>query len=183
MIIPIDPDEYEYGGDCVACWPASSTPRYVYASFSNILRGNDWVPGDPDPPSETFKLTQDLTCRWTFSTATLQFFYEPTLDVTGLSIGLVANGVVFLGIAGPCAINFVNFIQNPVGNKYYGGEASAFWIEPPESPSIGVLCDLLGIPQVQETTALVYPIQPEKQVAKLQNFTENIKISIKRDFA
>lgn len=184
MNIPVDPEEYDYGDDCLLCHPAGETPKNIYASFSNIKRGATWVPGDADPPNEIYKLTQIAACMWDFTKAPLYFFHRKTATSTILSI--TYNAVLFAFVAQPpvvCGINFTNGIVNPAGVKYYGGEATIAWIEPSEEESLAELCNLFGIPTEAQTTALMYPVTPAKQVAKLQNFEENIKISIKRDFA
>lgn len=66
----IPPVPHIYGDDCLLCFDADKTPKYVFARFSEIEK---CVIGDPDvcviPPNDRlFKLTQveGTPCRWTY---------------------------------------------------------------------------------------------------------------------
>lgn len=54
----IMPDETEFGDDCLACWPAGKTPRYVKLFLAGIQRGDDWVPANGQPPNGYWDLEQ-----------------------------------------------------------------------------------------------------------------------------
>lgn len=184
MEIPVDPEQLLYGQNCNICFAPSFTPFYIYFSYTGILRGDLWAGGDPDPPNEIYKLDQIHPCIWEATVNGLKIVYNTGLGQTIVGITHPAVGEIFgAEPAGNCLQEFINDHQVPHNRKYYSGSAYVTWIEPPEYNSLSALCDLFNIPQNNETTALPYPVDPDQYVVKLQNFTENIKISIKRDFA
>lgn len=183
MIIPVDPIYFEYGLDCLTCFAPDKTPSIIYAGFSGIKHGTHWLPGDPNLPNYIFRMYQYEACRWQGMIGGMRATYTIQSSLTRLTITKSIHYYVFYADpTNTCVINFQNQIGIGANEKFYGGEAAVFWLEPPEPESIAELSDLFGIPKNDQTTVLVYPVPTNEQVAKLQNFTAQIKISIKREF-
>ena len=69
----------EYGSDCLDCFPAGETPKYLYVRFAEIEKcSNAWCVGFPPPPNDRcFKLIQQpgTPCLWTYPGSDWQIQY------------------------------------------------------------------------------------------------------------
>ncbi len=70
----------EYGDDCLAGWPPSETPKYVYARFSKIEKCPD--PMLIPPNDQVFKLTQDEfnPCDWFYQGSVWRVEFQVAAD-------------------------------------------------------------------------------------------------------
>ncbi|GAI59157.1 unnamed protein product [marine sediment metagenome] len=75
-----DKDEIVYGDDCVGCFPAGKTPKYVYARFSQIEKCPD--PMRVPPNDRVFKLTQNAysPCNWFYQGSTWRVEWQCAPD-------------------------------------------------------------------------------------------------------
>lgn len=86
MGIIIDPEER--GDDCLACFEAGKTPKFMYAMFGGIGKGPAWMPMFPVGPAVTFKLTQsvDFPCCWYYMGDDWWVYYwAVAIDLPGVS--------------------------------------------------------------------------------------------------
>jgi len=103
----IDVNREDYGDDCLTCFAADKTPRYLWGSLRDVQKGNGWMPIFPEPPNGDFMLTQHpiVPCFWsgaiggftiTFETAgpgTLIIIWHPIAG--GAFRGFSANDCVW----------------------------------------------------------------------------------------
>lgn len=184
MLININEENYSFGLNCNICFDPGKAPEHIYASFSNILRGATWVPGDSDPPNGIFKLTNFIACGWSVVAGGLVFTYSLGVGVSFMRVEyLPATFAFFDNPAVQCEFNFVNDILVPAGNKYYGGECYCSWVEPPKDNSLSELCENLNINTDGLTDSLIYPVDSTAHVINMLRGTDQIKVLIKRDFA
>lgn len=70
--IPIEHPTIEYGNDCIQCYAAGETPKFIYVKFSGVILcpGKAW-PGGVDL-NTTWTLTQIAGCDWRYLDANWQ---------------------------------------------------------------------------------------------------------------
>lgn len=92
-----DKDEIVYGDDCVGCFPAGKTPKYVYVRLSLVEKCPD--PRLVPPNDRVFKLTQDAynPCDWFYqgSTWRVEFQCAPDPAFVWLSVMDPETGVAY----------------------------------------------------------------------------------------
>lgn len=117
--------DIEFGNDCLACWGAGLTPKYIYLSISEMQAGNLWLPTDPPPPNGIWKLTQrPAPCEWLYFIWPWQWFYDTALPGSAIEGTYeIADQVFQKGIPVNCTHAFTNNINFPAGSHYYGGKA------------------------------------------------------------
>jgi len=101
-----------YGADCLQCWEAEKTPKYLYARFAKVIRRTDLIPDvcKIPPNNQLFKLTQDPLepCAW---------FY----DQSGWTVRF---DLVMQGIG-----NTWLYLDDAVGNHYYSSTSASCYAE------------------------------------------------------
>lgn len=122
-----------FGNDCLQCWPADLTPKYLYARFALVTKR---IQGDPDvcsiPPNDVvFKLTQDpgAPCAW---------FYDQGNWTVRFDLVLQGVGNTWL------------YLDDTIGNHYFSSITASCYGEgtvlhndfPPDEPNA---CGFNGI--------------------------------------
>lgn len=129
--------EPEFGNDCIACWDAGETPKFVYVMFDGVLKGDP-----PDsvqvPNGHLFKLEQDPAspCHWHYQET------GPTWKVSVWRSAITGNWFVtldywlvgshFHGSIDDCPAEqaiFENTYWNKLIRKGYDGVASILWMD------------------------------------------------------
>ncbi len=119
------PPEIEYGNDCLACWAAGKTPRYLYMSLTEIVTGPLWLPWMDPPPNGVWQLEQVhlQACNWGLFSGLKTFTYRAG-----------AAGIIFVGHAAasspfdsgplaPCSGFAISLIVPPPLAAFYYGKA------------------------------------------------------------
>lgn len=179
---PIDEKEPNIGADCLACFIGDQAPEVVIVSFSDILKGDLWGPGDPSPPNEQFELTQTDPCTWVGNFRGFTCTWSIGFGQSAIWFQIDAPTRAFFQIGANCQHSYENFLNVPAGNFYYGGQCLITFAFPGNGFTIGSLAEAFGIPVDSSVNSLVYAIENDVQVVKFQESTKNIKVSIKRDF-
>jgi len=123
----IDPD-FEKGNDCLLCWPAGGTPKYIWAAWSKVVLC-PWAAGvGIGPPPQVLKMTQTIACSWVYDDGTSRAAYGVQMPFASLRI--TTQGVLWFDGLGavPCAQNFINrFGCIPLFQAGAGGFGCVRW--------------------------------------------------------
>lgn len=180
MSFPLDQalDEYA-GGDCITCWPAGKTPRYLYACFSDIKQGDDWIAGvDPPPPNGVQRLEWSMFCDFGALVGNIGYAYRGNGDWSRLQVYDPGGDMFDSQIQPACTSYFENFIVNPVGNKYYGGFAIIASTLPGAVFSISDLCELINYERTDNRFANIHAIAGDEAVHVLYDWNSADRIRI-----
>lgn len=183
MGIPLDPPEY--GNDCLACFPAGKTPKYVYATFTNIIGGDEYVPGiSPIPPNGTYKMEQANGCSWEYEDANVICEYRASIvGISGIELEQkVAACIAFGAEDDPCTYAFEQD-DNPVGLIYCAGEVQVAFVENPGNPyALRTIADLISLPLDSCVLAEFWPLTRYTWVPMFASHRWPTKIHLKIDW-
>ena len=173
------PPEEEFGNNCIACFPTGQTPKYRYASFSDIQKGDLWASPMLSPPNTTFKLQQGMSCIWSGFldgwTVNLAYAFGEsllTVDDSGGRYGFESSIVV------PCAIGFSNSAISPVGEHYYGGTARITEVASKMLNSLTEVAELINFDYSGEARAEFYPVTDTEWTTRFAEIRESTNIYI-----
>lgn len=134
MPAPIDP-----GVNCLRCFAPNETPKTLKIFFGDIKTGDLFLPGLPPPPNGYWDISQValIPCHYEFFDADKIYEYEMQATKTVLGFTWTASAPAFGALPLTlCTRYFTNWINNPVGNVYWGGfgfvctpEEMQEWIE------------------------------------------------------
>lgn len=180
MGIPILPPEY--GNDCF-CFDAGKTPKYVYASFMSIIKGGQWIPGDPGPPNSIFKLTQTVgnACEWRAISGPWSLMFQMAAADTHLFcvLGMLAGFNSSAGAA--CKTSFANFYAACFGHKYCLGFGQAAWVTEDGIASLSDIAVDTGVLIAQETMSEFWPIDITEMMSMFVNQSDATHIHIRSE--
>lgn len=121
----IQPQPTEFGNDCLACFSAGETPKWLKCFFAGIERGNNWFPAAGEPPNGYHDLLQKpgSPCTWNDDPPV---FPSVTYTISGANSFLSCRTSIPVTafISNPavgCVQGFSNNFSTPVGNIFYGG--------------------------------------------------------------
>jgi len=176
-------DEIEYGDDCLACYDADKTPKYIYASFEGI----DLCPGQPGgftgSPNKTFKLTQDPlnACMWVQGDIT-KWHCIYTAKNNGNSVLYLAWTFWIYFAAnqvGHCLTTFTNTAWCG-GPQFMGtngiGLISCF--PSPSDPAVENIMDLMGIPKIDGVRFEIHAIDIGTRFITFGSLRDSISIIV-----
>jgi len=177
------PDDFELGNDCLTCWAAGETPKYIYANFANIKKGYDWLPWLPEPPNGLFQLEQLTPCLWqlSFGIFAIEFSISAGNSITKISSPATIPEDIFENSRAACAWFFENDNNWPAGVDFYGGFCQVFFRTLSNSPSLQKHCNLLNIKNDENTFADFFPVDADNTVVRIASIPESINIKIKRE--
>lgn len=181
--IEINPADYEFAaGDCLACFPAGETPKFLYACMAGIERGDLWVAGvDPPAPNGAFKMTWQGACIWGDVHNGITFAYGAAPGFSELDITDLAH-FYFVSVHEPiCTTHFTNSVIVPAGNKYYGGWGFLTQIEPAGLFSESDLAESVGLEPGPDLLASIWPKDTEEAVHVIYERNSRNRIRILYD--
>jgi len=115
----MDKDEIVYGDDCLWCFDAGETPKYVYARFLDIGKcPGEWCEDNPLPPNDrVFKLTQDdmKPCTWVFQDGFWDVVYHaywPGIAGCALLINYMGDWSSYFRSVFPFGVSCKTFFTN-----------------------------------------------------------------------
>ena len=183
MSFPIDPTLDEFAaGDCLTCYAAGKTPKYLYACFSGIEPGNLWVPGvDLPPPNGIHRLEWSLHCDWGALEGNIGFAYQGDGDWSRLQVFDPWDDIFSSIIRPACTSYFENSIINPIGNKYYGGFATIASTLPGSIYSISDIAEAINYERTPDSFAVIHPKDEDQSVNTLYEWNTNSRIKILYD--
>lgn len=181
MSFSLDPALDEYAaGDCLTCYAAGKTPKYLYVCFTGIEIGDNWIPGvDPPPPNGVHRVEWSMACDWGALEGNIGFAYRGDGDWSRLQVYDPWIEIFDSGIQPACILYFENSIVNPVGNKYYDGFAIVISTLPGNIYSESDLVKLLNIERTENLFANVYPMDHDQSAHTIFTDDYNDRISIK----
>ena len=172
--------------ECSNCWGPGKTfgdiptPSETQLSLYGIEKGNDWNPGDPEPPNGTYTLSQDPLnpCRFNWSDGTwLIHWWAYQVGGSHLSVELIAIEYAFEDTrAQNCRTYFTNEHTIPAGCKYYGGAAQTY----PDWLLNRMTVDYSLMP-VENTSDFFYELTEDALVLKLTNRDYHCGLFVKYD--
>lgn len=119
------------GDSCGVCWGSGLpfgpglTPSAVTIVFSDIIKGNLWVPGDLLPPNGSYFVSQSLPCTFSKIFSDTQVTWSIG-EESFLSIVIGGSILAFIGSdIESCVLGFTSTLL-PAGQKYAGGSAEIF---------------------------------------------------------
>lgn len=180
---PTDPDLY--GDDCDA-WPAGKTPKFLWASFSNIVDCNPAVNPNKGHINRIIKMTQDgvSPCK-----------YAGT-DAAGFRAGYVAHGLggnselrfwfgadqyFFHAPAGIGQTFFTNQLLCGLGAFGENGIGQIAWLEEDEAPSIKTIMSKIALPNEEPTVFHYWPVASDKMIVRFANKNDKTSIYVETD--
>lgn len=182
----IDVNREDYGDDCLTCFAAGKTPKYLWGSLRDVEKGNGWMPIFPEPPNGDFMLTQHpvVPCFWSGAIGGFTITFETAGPGTLIIIWHPIAGGAFRGFsANDCVWFFSNTQDVPLGWPYFSGEVSLYFREPGSFNSLSDTRDLINMPHDLECKAEVYHLSTDQYVAMFSRKWDNSSIRIKMDKA
>ena len=124
------PIQFTIGDDCLTCHGAGTTPKHFYVSFTGIMKGDDWIGGDGEPPNGLYDITQHGVnpCHWflTIVGGPRVYYYANPADTI---LHLVYRHPLFAfksKVLTSCRGFHFNNLDVAAGNHFYGGHAIVF---------------------------------------------------------
>jgi len=182
MGIPIDEDDF--GPDCPACFPLGQAPRVMWATFTGIKFGDDWQAGDGQCPNNTFKLIGGGGCGWVWTNGLDTVSYDTASGSAEIHFVRSFIATIFSNFGGQeCIYFFANFIQSPVGAKFWGGLCSLSFVSPSIGPGIQRVMSGLNIPPGPKTFAEVIPVSSTVNTYRIARKKDGTNVNIKFDYS
>ena len=180
-------NEFDYGDDCVFCFPANFTPKFFMITFKDIKQGDLFDPAlIPPPPNRIFKLTQDpvTPCHWEFKDPDFWVNLDLGVSNTALVVLDFLGGVQYFA-AGPlpaCTWAEQSNFTSPVGKYLYDGWYQISWIPPIGDVSLRKAVAKLGIDPDDEIWVDWYPISTTQMMIRVIRRDDHSRIWGIHDF-
>lgn len=125
------------GDDCIFCWDADETPKFLYVMFDGVKLG--WPFGSKQVPNgHLFKCEQDdeRPCQWWYHELGPGWMVDvkrtPANGWWHISLNYIGVGSHFTGFIRECPAEhsiFNNTYLNPAIFRGYDGVATVIWME------------------------------------------------------
>lgn len=121
---------------CVPCWAPTKpfelylTPQFIQVTVTDIIKGPNWAPPNPEPPNGFFELEWFFDCQWAGFYAPFQLFLMYDLHNTHFYIYWNWPAHIFGCVDAPCILGVDN--TNPgFPLLYQHGMANWTWLGGP----------------------------------------------------
>jgi len=154
----------------------------MYLCFADVKIGDLWTPADPPPPSGTFEITHQGFCLWESSDANYTYQYATVPDFSDVTVFTPGFETAFWKRhVGICYDFWLNNIQVPAGNKWYGGYCFLLNTLPGGFTGISDILSLLSDDPSWAKWLNPVPIDIEVAIHKLYNPLDRTNVKVKID--
>ncbi len=180
-------NEFDYGDNCLACYPINLTPKFIMVSLTDIKPGTAFNPAvHAPPPNRIFKMTQEpfSPCEWGINDGT----YWPVLNLgIGASNFILHNttGILTIfdsGVAAGCSYAWPNILVTKAGSVYYGGRAQVSWVPPTGDVSLRSAVENMGIDPDDDIWVDWYPKDDDTMIIRVIRGEDHSRIHGEHDF-
>lgn len=187
MGIQVPPPPYDKGTDCSYCtpslWPPGSTPKYVYACFSDII--NCGKSSYDAPNGYTFRLEQSpgAACTWLHDGVVWQVDWEPKVvghDYSRVRLFDILGYSFFSGIGDVCADEIIRYVNSQGSCILMYAGAGGFCCIDWSGILLAFIIDL-GIDAYHQLMRDGFYVNDESFVYRLASIYQRTNIKIKCD--
>ncbi len=159
MSIDLDPTLYDYEpppNTCNGCFGAAQTPDLILINFNGILRGDDWVPADGEPPNGIWPIPPDGPCHFGAIVNGHDVNYDLVAPVSGLTIDTPLPRNAFIDVIVALYQTWFENAKNvAAGNHFYGGYASITSVVSSDQANLQDIWNSLG--EIRQAATYVTP--------------------------
>lgn len=180
-------DDWQYGDDCLTCFPPDKTPLYLMASFTDIKPGEFYDPNvHPPTPNKIFKMEQKPAdpCIWEYRDVD----YWVVFDLVGYDTSMILlnyNGGFAFFSAGPlpaCTWSGISNYTTPAGRITYSGRYQIAWVAPVGTVSLRNAVEKMGFDPDDNIVVEWYPVSDNQMVVRVVRVQDHSTISAKHTF-
>jgi len=185
MGIPNTGTDYtETNPPCSTVFP-TTTPKYLFASFTGIMLGDYWTSPNPGAGNGMYVLhnTYEYPCIW--NNGAVYDCCQVSIVGDEVWVGLYAGGMLycrFAQIADAGIWSFANSHDTSAFRMYYGGTCQVAWIKDGNSPTLKTLADLMNFAPGEKSFFDFINSGDEQMTARIANKQEDTNALIQWDY-
>lgn len=172
------------GENCLTCYPAGTTPRYLWFNVSGIQKGGGWNPVDGEPANGNWIMEQweGFPCYWKEDyplVPPIRVYYSAAGPID--SIFQITHRNFFARIIGSSCIKEAdNEYVDPAFERFCGGHATIYDTSGGDLATMLEVADQIGVPTIPDLRFETFDLPPDHTIYRLANVYGKTNIKVKK---